>query len=321
MKRIHWPNQWIFILAAVGSAAGLGNLWRFPYLAFENGGAAFILAFIIANILIGIPLLVLEIGLGQKTQKAAPGALASIHPKLKYLGWTAVMLGFMVLTYYMVVVSYSFNYLKSALTLEWMPDASAFFFSNVLQLSESPLTTGGFAWPVVIGLLLGWVAVYFSAWKGVISISKVVTWTATLPFIILIILAIRAITLPGASEGLHLLLVPDWSALLSPGLWLAAFSQVFFTLSLAFGIMFAYGSLKAPESEITRSVSLVAAGNFLVSILAAIVVFGTLGYLALQQNLPVTEVVAGGPGLVFVVFPEALNLLPAFNSIMAVLFF
>ena len=179
-----------FILAAVGSAAGLGNLWRFPYLAFENGGAAFILAFIIANILIGIPLLVSEIGL-DKRLKGCARTLASIHPKLKYLGWTAVMLGFIVLTYYMVVVSYSFNYLKSALTLEWMPDASAFFFSNVLQLSESPLTTGGFAWPVVIGLLLGWVAVYFSAWKGVISISKVVTWTATLPFIILIILGLE----------------------------------------------------------------------------------------------------------------------------------
>lgn len=321
MNRIHWPNQWIFILAAVGSAAGLGNLWRFPYLAFENGGGAFVLAFIIANVLIGIPLLVLEVGLGQKSQKGAPGALASIKPKLKYLGWTAVMMGFIVLTYYMAVVSYSLNFLKGAFTLEWMPDSSAYFFGEILQLSDSPLTLGGFSIPVVIGLLLAWLAVYFSAWKGVVSISKVVTWTATLPFVILAILAVRALTLEGSADGIRLLFVPDWTALLNSQLWLAAFSQVFFTLSLAFGIMFAYGSLKSPESEITKSVSLVALGNFLVSLLAGVVVFGTLGYMALQQGVSVSEVAAGGPGLVFVVFPEAINLLPAFNATIGVLFF
>jgi NSS family neurotransmitter:Na+ symporter len=321
MKRRHWPNQWIFILAAVGSAAGLGNLWRFPFLAYENGGGAFVVAFIAATILIGIPLLVLEVGLGQKSQKGAPGALASIEPKWSILGWAAVMMGFIVLTYYMNVVSYALNYLRAALTLDWQPSAESFFFAEVLQITDSPLAMGGFAWPVLIGLLIAWVLVYFSAWKGVASISKVVTWTATLPFIILAILAFRVVTLDGAADGLALFFIPDWSALLSSQLWLAAFSQVFFTLTLAFGVMFAYGSLKEPSSEITKSVVLVTIGNFFVSLLAGIVIFGTLGYMALQQEVAVTEVLAAGPGLVFVVFPEAINLLPAFSVGIGVLFF
>ncbi len=321
MTKAHWPSQWIFILAAVGSAAGLGNLWRFPYLAYENGGGAFVLAFIIANILIGIPLLILEISLGQKTQKGTADALATIKKSFRYVGWTALVLAFMVLSYYMAVVSYGINYFASAFTLGWMPDAGSFFFNEILQISSGPAVMGGLSWPVFTALLLGWALVYFSAWKGVKSISAVVKWTATIPFAILFLLIIRALTLEGSMDGLKLFLIPDWSQFLNPQLWLAAFSQVFFSLSLAFGIMIAYGSLKKKEMEITKSAIWITVGNFAVSLMSGLVVFGTLGYMALQQSVPVSEVLAGGPGLVFVVFPEAINLLPALNAFIGVLFF
>lgn len=321
MEKTYWPSQWVFILAAVGSAAGLGNLWRFPYLAYENGGGAFVVAFIIANILIGIPLLMLEIGLGQKTQKGAPDAFGSIKKSFKYLGWTAVTMGFLVLVYYMAVVSYGINYLAGAFTLSWLPSAENFFFSEVLQISSGPGEMGGIAWPVLAGLFVGWIMVYFSAWKGVKSISAVVKWTATLPFVILFLLIVRALTLEGAGDGLRLFLVPEWSALFSTDIWLAAFSQVFFSLSLAFGIMVAYGSLKKKTSEITKSIVWVTVGNFAVSFMSGLVVFGTLGYMAAQKGVPVTDVVAGGPGLAFVVFPEAIAMLPALNAVVGVLFF
>lgn len=321
MEKTYWPNQWVFILAAIGSAAGLGNLWRFPYLAYENGGGAFVFAFIIANLLIGIPLLMLEIGLGQKTQKGAADAFASIKKSFKYLGWTAVTMGFLVLAYYMAVVSYGINYLASAFTLSWMPSPENFFFGEVLQISSGPAEIGGIAWPVLAGLLVGWILVYFSAWKGVKSISAVVKWTATLPFVILFLLIIRALTLEGAGDGLRLFLVPEWGQLFSTDIWLAAFSQVFFSLSLAFGIMIAYGSLNKRKTEITKSVVWIAAGNFAVSLMSGLVVFGTLGYMAAQKGVAVTEVLAGGPGLVFVVFPEAISLLPALNALIGILFF
>lgn len=320
-QKAYWPNNWVFILAAIGSAAGLGNLWRFPFLAFEHGGGAFVVAMIIANLLIGIPLLALETGLGQMMQKGAADAFGAIRKSFRYIGWLALIMGFMVLSYYMAVVGWGVAYFGNAFTLTWGADTQSFFLNDILQLSPGVGEVGGFSWPVVAGFLVAWIAVYFIVWRGVKSISRVVVWTATLPFLILGILILRAITLPGAGGGLELFFVPDWNALLSTELWLAAFSQVFFSLSLAFGIMVAYGSLKRRESEMLSGVAWVTVGNFIVSIMSGIVVFATLGYMASQQGVSVTEVVAGGPALVFIVLPKAINLLPALNALVAVLFF
>ena len=161
MERSHWPSQWIFILAAVGSAAGLGNLWRFPYLAYENGGGAFVVAIIIANLLVGIPLLMLEVGLGQKMQKGAADAFGALKKSWRYVGWSMLCMGFLVLTYYMAVVAYGINFFASSFTLGWQPDASAYFFGEVLQITDGPGIIGGMAWPVFAALLLGWAMVYF----------------------------------------------------------------------------------------------------------------------------------------------------------------
>jgi len=321
MERSHWPNRWIFILAAIGSAAGLGNIWRFPFLAFEHGGAAFIIALVIANIIIGIPLLILEIGLGQMKQKGAPDAFGSIKKGFQYIGWFGLIMMFIVMAYYMSVMAWSVDYLGAAFNLSWGADTSGYFFGNILKLSDGPGSLGGFSMPVIIGFLISWILIYFAVWKGVKSISRVVVWTATLPFLILLILLIRAVTLPGAGAGLLLYLVPDWSALLNSKLWLAAFSQVFFSLSIAFGMMVAYGSFNKTDTEITRSAIWIALGNFLVSFMAGFAVFGTLGFMAGLQGVAVTEVVAGGPSLVFVVLPQALSMIPVFAKFFAVLFF
>jgi NSS family neurotransmitter:Na+ symporter len=131
----------------------------------------------------------------------------------------------------------------------------------------------------------------------------------------------RAVTLPGAGDGLALYLVPEWAALADPQLWLAAFSQTFFSFSLAFGVMIAYGALNREDTEVTQSVLMIAGGNLLVSIRSGFGIFGTLGYMAQQTGTAITEVVAGGPSLAFVVFPKAISLLPAFNALIAILFF
>jgi NSS family neurotransmitter:Na+ symporter len=319
--RQYWPNQWIFILAAVGSAAGLGNLWRFPYQAFEYGGGAFVLAVLIGNLIIGIPLLLLEVGLGQKQQHGAADAFGGINRRFRLLGWSALTLSFLLLSYYMAVVAWSINYLVKAPQLAWGSDTESFFFDTVLQFSGGFASMGGISLPVLIGLIVGWIGVYFATFKSVTSISKVVAWTATIPFFILAVLIVRALTLDGALAGVRAFFVPQWHALADPQLWLAAFSQVFFTLSLAFGIMIAYGKLKERTTEITQSVVWIAAGNFIVSILSGIVVFGTLGYMAREQGVALSDVIASGPALAFVVFPQAINLLPAFSALVGVLFF
>lgn len=321
IERAHWSSNSTFILAAIGSAAGLGNLWRFPFLAYEHGGAAFVLAIIIANVLVGIPLLILEVGLGQMIQGGAPESFGNIKKGFRYIGWLALVFGFMVLSYYMSVMAWGIDYLASSFSLLWGADTSNFFFNEIIQVSSGVGVIGGISWPVFTAFILGWALVYFSVWKGVKGISSIVKWTATVPFVILGILIIRALTLPGAMIGIRAFLIPDWSALLDPSLWLAAFSQVFFSLSLAFGIMIAYGSLKKKQSEITRGVLWVAFGNFMVSFLSGIAVFGTLGYMASVKGVAIADVALGGPSLPFVVFPEALSLLPTFNIIFALLFF
>lgn len=320
-NRQHWPNNWVFILAAIGSAAGLGNLWRFPYLTYEYGGGAFVVAIIVANLLVGIPILLLELGLGQWAQAAAPTALEKVKKHFSVVGWFSLTLVFFIVSYYMAVMAWGVNYLASSFTVAWASDPTAYFFENVLQLSSGVDNVGGFAWPVVAGFVVAWLLVYFSVWRGVKSVSSVVKWTATIPFVVLAILIVRALTLEGAQDGLRLFLLPDWNALLSPQLWIAAFSQVFFSLSVGIGVMIAYGSFKPQNSEITKGALTIAAGNFLVSFMSGLVVFGTLGYMAAQQGVAVTEVVTAGPALVFVVFPQAIALLPALNALIAVLFF
>ncbi len=221
----------------------------------------------------------------------------------------------------MAVLAWGVAYIGSSFTLAWGDDPSGYFFEEILQLSDGPETLGGFSWPVVIGMFAIWAFLYFSVWKGVESVSKVILWTATLPFVILALLIVRAVSLEGAMDGLRLFFVPDWSALINPKLWMAAFSQVFFSLSLAGGLMIAYGSFKAQGSEITKSIVWVAIGNFSVSIMSGVVVFGTLGYMAFTQGVPIAEVVQGGPSLAFVTFPMAITLMPAWNEIIAVVFF
>ncbi|MGA1456661.1 MAG: sodium-dependent transporter [Arenicellales bacterium] len=321
MSRGQWPNRFIFILAAVGSAAGIGNLWRFPYLAYEYGGGAFVLAVIVANLLIGIPLLAAEVGLGQMQQKAAPDAWKQMKSGLKYLGWFTVTIGFFVLAYYMAVLAWGVAYLGASFTVAWGDDPSGFFFNRILNLSSGPDALGGVSWPVLAGMVAIWTFLYFSVWKGVESVSKVILWTATLPFVILAMLIVRAVSLEGAADGLRLFFIPQWTALLNPKLWMAAFSQVFFSLSLAGGLMIAYGSFKERGSEITKSIVWVAVGNFSVSIMSGVVVFGTLGYMALEQGVAISEVVQGGPSLAFVTFPMAITLMPAWNELIAVVFF
>lgn len=315
-----WPSRTVFILAAIGSAAGLGNLWRFPYLAFDNGGAAFIVALIIANLVVGIPLLIGELGLGQKTGKAAPEAFASIKKHFAFIGWFAVGMIALIMAYYMAVMSWSFNYLYSAVTLGWGTDTGGYFFENVLQLSGGPGEVGGIVLPVLIGFVISWALIYLIVWRGVDSVSAVVKWTATLPFAILAILVIRALTLEGAGAGLAAYLIPDWSALLSTKLWLAAFSQVFFSIGIGLSVMIAYASFNKENTEIVKSAFWIAGGNFLVSFLSGLAVFGTLGYMATQQGVAVADVAAGGPGLLFVTIPQALSLMPL-APLFAVLFF
>ena len=319
--RDRWHGRTAFILAAIGSAVGLGNVWRFPYVCYKYGGGAFLLAYMIALLTAGIPLLILEFGLGHKFQAAAPGAMGKVKRNYEFLGWWAVGIGFVIVSYYAVVMGWCFNYLKYAFSLSWGEDTNGFFYNSFLGLSEGHFEPGGIRTTLLAGLALTWIAIVLSIWKGAKTVSKVVYITVVIPWFILVGFVIRGVTLPGASTGLAYYLTPDFSALLNPEVWIAAYTQVFFSISIGFGIMIAYASFLPKRSDIVNNAFIIGLADALTAFLGGLAVFGTLGYYATETGKDITEVVAAGPGLAFVTYPTMINLLPGAKSLFGILFF
>lgn len=321
-QRQRWNSRTVFIFAAIGSAAGLGNAWRFPYQAASNGGGAFLIPYFIALITAGIPLLILEFALGHKFQSGAPTALGRVKKSWESIGWWAIAVSFVIVTYYAVIMAWVFDYLWYSLSVAWQNTPQDFFLNKVLQISSGPGELGGFSIPVLVGLVIAWAAIYWTIRDGVKSVGKVVKWTVPLPLIMLGILVIRGITLDGAINGLDYYLNPNFGKLLDPKVWAAAYGQVFFSLSLAFGVMIAYSSYLPEKSDITNNAIITALSNCGISFLSGFAVFSTMGYMALQKGATVAEVAGnGGIGLAFWVYPEAIGLLPFGVVIFSLVFF
>ncbi|KLO21996.1 SNF family Na+-dependent transporter [Marinitoga sp. 1197] len=324
MARQKWGSRWAFVLAAIGSAAGLGNAWRFPYMAYSNGGGAFYIPYFVALFLAGIPILMAEFGIGQGLQSSAPKALGKINKSAEAIGWWAVITGAIITFYYNVIMAWIFNYLYFSLGTAWKDDPKGFFFGDFLKLTDGPGQLGGLRWPIVIGLLISWLWIYLILRKGTESVGKTVMWTVPLPVILLLLLGIRGVTLPGAATGLNFLFEPNFSKLGDPRVWANAFGQIFFSLSVAFGIMIAYGSYNDKKNDVANNAIITALGNSATSFLAGIAVFSVLGYMAQQMSVPVDKVVSGGVGLAFVVYPQAISLIPGgviVQSIIGLAFF
>ncbi len=319
--RERWDSRTSFILAAVGSAVGLGNVWRFPYVAYECGGGAFLIPYFVALFTAGIPMLILEMGLGQRMQRGAPGAFGAIRPRLQWFGWWAAGLSAGIVIYYSTILAWSWVYLYHSFSVGWGEQAETFFFQEILQRSAGPGQMGTPIWYLVLGMLLTWLAIYLILRRGVRTVSKVVLVTVPLPLILLVVLLVRGLTLPGAMDGIRYYLTPDFSKLAEPGIWLRAYGQIFFSLSLASGVMIAYGSFRSRKAEVTNSALITGLANCGTSFFAGFAVFSMLGYLAQVQGLPVPEVTQSGTGLAFVAYPTAITKLPALNALIGVIFF
>lgn len=319
--RERWDSRTAFIIAAIGSAVGLGNVWRFPYVAYENGGGAFLIPYFAALFTAGIPLVILEFGLGQKYQGSAPLALFRAKPKFEWVGWWALGVCAVIAVYYVVIMAWCWNYIYFSLAQSWQPDADAFFYRKFLNISSGPGELGSISLPVVIGLALTWGAIYWIICKGVGRVGKVVMITVPLPALLMGILFLRGITLPGAIDGLKYYLTPDFSKLLDPNIWLAAYGQVFFSVGLGWGILIAYSSYRAKNAELVNSGFILALSDCGFSFFAGFTVFSIIGYLATITGNPVTEVASAGFGLAFVAYPTAISALPVLPELFGVIFF
>lgn len=313
MKREQWGTRAGFILAAVGSAIGLGNIWRFPYIAYENGGGAFFIPYLFAMITAGIPFMILEFSMGQKYRGSAPKTLAKIHSKFEWLGWFQVGVAAVIAVYYVAVIGWSISYFGMSFSQSWGSDTNAFFFSEYLKLGDnSPTNLGSIQWKIAFSMTIAWAITYVAIASGVKSgIERASKIMMPILFFMVLFLIGRMVFLPGALDGVNYMFEPDFSKIWDVKVWAAAYGQIFFTLSIGFAIMLAYSSYLPEKSDITNNAFMTVLINCGFSILSGIMIFSVLGYMAQEQGKPLTEVVSAGVGLAFVTLPAAINLLPA----------
>lgn len=319
--RDQWNSKLGFLLAAIGSAVGLGNIWRFPYVAAENGGGAFLLPYFFAILTAGIPILILEYTMGKTYKGGAPVTWARINQKFEWLGWFQVMIAFVIAIYYFAIVVWIVSYIGFSFTLAWGDDPSTFFV-NYLGVTDSALNLGGIQTKLIIPFVLIWVLAALIMYKGISKgIETVCRICLPILLILITILVIRGVTLPGAVEGLNYMFKPDWGALLNPKVWVAAYGQIFFSLSIGFAIMLAYSSYLPRKTDVVNSAFITATANHGFEVFAGIGVFSIIGYMAMQQGVAVEDVAGAGVGLAFMTFPTAISALPAFNTLFGICFF
>ncbi|CAG0879290.1 unnamed protein product [Cyprideis torosa] len=347
-----WSKKAEFLLAVIGFAVDLGNVWRFPYICYKHGGGAFLIPYFTMYIFGGLPLFYMELALGQYHRSGCLTLWKRICPVLKGLGYAICIIDLYMAMYYNTIIAWALYYFlhsftselpwtrcghewntenctalidgnQTALNSSWSTSpAKEFFERSVLQmhLSTGIGDLGSIRLPLALCLLGVFVLVYFSLWKGVRSSGKAVWVTATAPYIVLVILLIRGITLPGAWDGIYYYLTPKWEALGEMKVWTDAASQIFFSLGPGFGTLLALSSYNNFHNNCYRDAILTSTVNCLTSILAGFVIFSVLGFMAHIRNKSIKDVGTEGPGLVFMVYPEALAMMDG-SMIWSIIFF
>ena len=317
-----WNSTFSFLMAMIGAAVGLGNIWRFSYVLYSNGGGAFFIPYVVAILIMGIPFLILEYGLGATFKNSLSNILKKIRPQLEVIGWIMAFLVFLVLTYYVVIMGWDMIYLVLSLFKGWGTNPDAYFMTNIVVGSNNLQGITSFVIPTLIATILIWVLLWYISHKALDKgISKVVNILIPLLFIMMAIIVIYAFTLPGMWTGVTALLNPDWSLLLDINVWLAAFGQIIFSLSMGQAIAVTYASYLPEKSKLVDNVLVVVLSNSSFEIFTAFGVFSILGFMSLTSGLPIHDIATSGTGLLFVVFPEIFNVMGDMAYIIAPIFF
>ncbi|MBV7363115.1 sodium-dependent transporter [Actinomycetaceae bacterium TAE3-ERU4] len=316
-----WSSRTVFLAAAIGSAIGLGNIWRFPYIAYKNGGGSFLIPYIVALVTGGVAMLFFDYAIGHRFRAAPPLAFARISRFAEPLGWVQTLITFFIAVYYMAVLAWAAFYTFFAFTTAWGDDPDTFFMQSFLQADTKSVHTGTFLPGLTLVLALIWVVLLlvmsFGVENGVGLVSKFAVPTLVVLFLII---TVRALMLPGSSEGLNALFTPDWAALTDPQVWMAGYGQIFYSLAVGFGIMLTQASYLKRRTDITTTAWTVAFANSMFEVFAGIAVFSALGFMVHQSGLPIEKVVTSGVGLAFIAFPKIISTMPG-GAFFGVLFF
>ncbi|XP_059149600.1 LOW QUALITY PROTEIN: sodium-dependent proline transporter-like [Physella acuta] len=429
--RGNWTGKLDFILSAIGYSVGLGNVWRFPYLAYRNGGASFLFPYIIMLAIAGIPLFFIEVAVGQFSSQG-PLTAWNMAPVFAGIGYAMVIISALVSIYYNMIITYALYYMMVAFVnlddhLPWercgqwwntdhcrrdpMPNldspeyndtqrmellwgdlydktcvrqllnasayddfnstshssqnfqnflrgfrdlfnntspgldtlthpevtgytgfkACAFVYTSSSQeyydryilrnhLSDDIGDLGGISLKLIMTLLLAWIIVFACLKQGIKTSGKVVYFTATFPYVILIVLLVRGVTLEGHIEGIKFYVIPEWSRLLDPKIWGGAATQIFYSMGIGFGGLLTMASYNKFSNNCYRDAILVGCLDCATAIFSGFAIFSMLGHMAHTSNKKVEDVATSGPGLAFVAYPEGISQLPA-SPVWAFLFF
>uniref|UniRef100_A0A6Q2XU11 Transporter n=1 Tax=Esox lucius TaxID=8010 RepID=A0A6Q2XU11_ESOLU len=348
-----WSKKMDFLLSVIGYAVDLGNVWRFPYICYQNGGGAFLLPYMLMAVFGGVPLFYMELALGQFHRSGCISIWKHICPIFKGIGFAICIIALYIAFYYNTIMAWALYYFLASFqpTLPWTTctnpwntnhclrylstdsnltwtntstsPAEEFYTRQVLQVHLSPglHALGSVSWQLALCLLLIFTVVYFSIWKGVKTSGKVVWVTATFPYLVLLVLLIRGATLPGAWRGVVFYLKPDWGKLLSTTVWIDAAAQIFFSLGPGFGVLLAFASYNPFHNNCYRDALVTSSVNCLTSFLSGFVIFTVLGYMAEMRQVGVETVAKdAGPSLLFIIYAEAIANMPA-ATFFAIIFF
>lgn len=348
-ERQTWSKQIEFLLSCIGYSVGLGNVWRFGYLATKSGGGAFLIPYFVTLFLIAIPLMYMEFIVGQFTRRGPIGALSKLCPFFKGAGIATVVISFWLTTYYIVIIGWDVYFIFSSFAKEvpwkrcdkeWNTDrcwdgylndsykisndtrspSEEFYRFKILNEAERMEDFGLPKWDLTLIVLLVWIVIYFALFKGVRSSGKVVYVTAIFPYFIIVIMLIRGVTLEGSLDGIMYFITPKWKDVLKPSVWANAAIQNFNSVGVAFGGLISMASYKKKESKIMRDVIAISIVDCITSVMCGCTVFSVLGYIAHIQSKSIDDVIVSGPGLVFMVLPEAIRNMPL-APLWSILFF
>ncbi|XP_061606848.1 sodium- and chloride-dependent GABA transporter 2-like [Phyllopteryx taeniolatus] len=351
-ERGYWGTKAEFILTVMGAVIGPGNVWRFPYLCYKNGGGVFFIPYILFMFTCGIPLFFLETAMGQYTNQGGITCWKKFCPLFQGIGYASHLIIAFSATSYIIIIAWAFFYLFSSFSADlpwatcgndWNTDSCIdfsianqslavthrqnttlpvveFWERRVLKISGGIEEVGSLRWELVLCLILAWVICYFCIWKGIKSTGKAAYFTATFPFAMLLVLLIRGVTLPGAMDGIIYYIYPDVSRLSDPQVWLDAGTQIFFSYAIGFGFLTSLGSYNTYNNNCYKDCFYLCLLNSATSVVAGFAMFSVLGFMTYEQGVDIAEVAESGPGLAFIVYPRAVAMMPM-PQVWAVCFF
>ncbi|KAJ8400417.1 hypothetical protein AAFF_G00398000 [Aldrovandia affinis] len=341
-ERGQWGSKVEFLLAVAGNVVGLGNVWRFPYLCYKNGGGAFLVPYLLFVVTCGVPLFLLETAIGQYTREGGITCWKKLCPLAEGIGYAGQLILFYSCMCYIIILAWALFYLIFSFSAQlpwasctniWNSDdcvdfsnpnvtanwtqrpnstsaATEFWERRVLLISGGIEEVGSVRWELLLCLIAMWVICYFCIWKGVKSTGKVVYFTATFPYVMLLVLLVRGLTLPGALQGVVYYLYPDPTRLADPQVWMEAGAQIFFSYSIAVGSLTVLGSYNTYNNNCYKDCLWLCLLNSGTSVVAGFAVFSVLGFMAHEQGAPIEEVAESGPGLAFIAYPQAVAMMP-----------